>query len=202
LLQIWLRLPPNSPKLGAASLARRGKESQRPCLCSAGEPRWATDETPMGVGLPASLPPPAAGSLPRLGVLSTARVSQESQRARAFWRRGLVSHVAKLPGPDCEQVSAANLLGRAEKFATAQRCKCRPARRRKSDTASLLIGRGPSSAGGQTAAWPLRSGVVFYFRRLPKKFTTSWRFCHGVLFTTKFSPPFLVQRWVCTHAVG
>ena len=105
-------------------------------------------------------------------------------------------------GPGCEQVSAANLLGCAEKFATAWRGKCRPARRRKSDTASLLIGRGPSSAGGQTAAWPLRAGVVFYFRRLQKKFIDIWHFCHGISFTTRFSTPFFVQRWVCAHAVG
>ena len=46
---------------------------------------------------------------------------------RACWRSGLVSHVAKLPGSGCVQVSAANLLGRAGKFATAQRGKFRSA---------------------------------------------------------------------------
>jgi len=34
----------------------------------------------------------------------------------ACWRAGFVGHIAKFPGPGCEQVSAANLLGRVDKF--------------------------------------------------------------------------------------
>jgi len=54
-------------------------------------------------------------------------------------------------------------------------------------------GCGLSSAGGQTSAWRLRAGVVFYFRRLTKKFTTSWRFLprrlvHNQIFTPFFRP--------------
>jgi len=63
-------------------------------------------------------------------------------------------------------------------------------------------GRGSSTTGGQTVTWPLRAGVVFYFRRLQKKFLAAWRFCHGISFTTKFSTHFFVQRQVCTHAEG
>jgi len=78
-------VPPNSPRFGVASPARGGEESQGLGLGSAGEPRWATGETPMGVGSKASLSTAAAGSLPRLGVCPTARVSAESQRARVCW---------------------------------------------------------------------------------------------------------------------
>jgi len=77
----------------------------------------------------------------------TARVSAESQRAWACWRGGLVSHVAKLPGPGCGQVSAANLLGRAEKFATAQRGKWRLASPKK-----------PHGRASVWRAWPVVSG--------------------------------------------
>jgi len=124
----------------------------------------------------------------------TARVSAESQRQFGCWWSSLVSHVAKLSGPTCRQVSAAKLFGRAEKFATAQRGKSRLASPKKRMVGPRSGGRGLSSAGSQTSAWRLRAGVVFYFRRLPKKFTTFWRFCHGVSFTTKFSTPFSVQR--------
>jgi len=127
LLRICLGLPPNSPRFGAASPARGGGESQRFCFCSASESSWAAGEMLMGVGSQAWLSAPAAGLFAQARCCPTARVSQKSQRARACWRGSLGGHVAKLPGPGCGQVSAANLLGRAEKFATAQRCKHRSA---------------------------------------------------------------------------
>jgi len=123
LLQIRSGVQGNSPRLSAARIARGGEESQPRHLCSAGESRWAVGETPMGVGLKASLSPSAVGSLPRLGFFPTARESAESRRQFGCWQRCLVGHVAKFPGLGCEQVSATNLLGRAAKFATAQRGK-------------------------------------------------------------------------------
>jgi len=77
----------------------------------------------MDVDPKARLSAAAAGSLPQARVCPTARVSAESQRAWACWHGGLVSHVAKLPGPVCKQVSAANLLGRAAKFTSRKVAK-------------------------------------------------------------------------------
>jgi len=74
-------VPPNPPRPDAASPARGGGESQRHCFCSARVSRWAAGEMPKDVGPKARLPAPAAGSLPRLGVCPTVRVSAESQRA-------------------------------------------------------------------------------------------------------------------------
>jgi len=121
LLQISLSLPPNPPKSGAASSAQGSEESQRLGLGSAGVSRWAAGKTPMGVSSKARLPAPATGSLPRLRVSPTTQVSQKSQRQFGCWQCGLVSHVAKVSGSGWGGVSAANLLGHAQKFATAQR---------------------------------------------------------------------------------
>jgi len=138
LLQTSLSLPPNPPKPSAASSARGGGESQELGLGSAGKSRWAAGETPKGVGSKARLPAAAAGSLPRLGAASTARASAESQRARACWRSGLVSHVAKLSGLGCEQVSAAKLLGRAAKFTSRKVAKPQsPKKQRKAANRTL-----------------------------------------------------------------
>ena len=170
LLQICSGVQPNLPKLSAASSAQGGGESQPLCLCSAGESRWAAGEMSMGVGPKASLPAAAAGSLPRLGVAPTARVSAESQRAFRLL-------AARSRQPRCEAAWLRLRAGLCCKSARA----CReishgPARKVLSGTAKkLMVGprfseRTPSSANGQTLAWPLRAGVVFYFHRLQKKF--------------------------------
>ena len=156
--------------------------------------RIATGGEPKDVGPKARLSPPAIGALPQARGCPTARVSTESQRAFRLLAGAVSSATLRSSlAPVCEQVSAAKLLGRAEKFATAQRDKHRPASPKKLMVGPWFSGRCLSSAGGQTAAWPLRTGVVFYFHRLPKKFITSWRFCHGVSFTTQFVTHFLTS---------
>ena len=132
----------------------------------------------------------------------TARVSQESQRAFRLL-------AARSRQPRCEVVWPRLRAGFCCKSVRA----CReihhgPARQILSSVAKKrMVGPrfgecGLSSTGGQIAAWPLRAGVVFYFHRLQPKFTTSWRFCQVVSFTTKFSNHFFVQRQVCAHAAG
>jgi len=136
--------------------------------------------------------------------------AQKVSDSLAAGRRGLVSHVAKWPGPGCEQVSAANLPGRAGKFATAQRGKSRLASPKKRMVGPRSSERGQFPASGQTTAWPLRTDVVFYFCRLPKKFITAWRFCQVVLFTTNFQPlssssaRSAPMQWanICTQGTG
>jgi len=164
----------------------------------------------MGVGSKARLSAPVAGSLAQAWGCPTVRVSQKSQQACVCWRDGLVSHVAKSFGPACGQVSAANLLGRAGKFATVQRERCCPASPKKRMAGPRSGGHGLSSAGGRTSAWPLRAGVVFYFRRLPKNLTTSPRFCQGSRLQLNFQPLFsssagsAPMQWanICAQGTG
>ena len=132
----------------------------------------------------------------------TARVSAESQRQFGCWWSSLVSQVAKVSGPGCKHISAANLLGRAGKFATAQRGKS--------------VQRGEESQPRRLYSWGVACrrqvvkhrlglcGRAWYsiFVVCQKSPSQLGSFAKASRSQPSFQPIFFVQRQVCAHAAG